>query len=382
MKNVIVQSLKGASRIVRKLFAVLAVAKTKKVISEAVLDETLLEGLWHDKKISCISTVPLRDSSDQIDLSIVVPLFNSVPFLEKCLSSIVNQRTRYRFEVILVNDGSTDNTLFEIQIYQSQYSHIIKILDQENQGISASRNAGVQVSRGEYIGFADHDDWVAETYVEELLDAAYRENADIVKCGYATLKRGITTNQRQMESKVITGPMKEQLLQYASFIWGGIYRRELLSLVRFPVGYWYEDMITRALLFRQSQKFVNVGKVLYFKLTHSSNTSSVVWSNKKYQCLEQIYLPLSLISDSAKLSLPIDGCFYQCILLEYSAILVSRISGLKPAEQEQAFLKAHQVLSELYREEYEACLTPKSREWNRTILDKKYLKWKNMQNLH
>lgn len=162
---------------------------------------------------------------------------------------------------------------------------------------------------------------------------------------------------------------------------GGVYKRELLENVRFPVGYWFEDMVTRMLLFRQSQSFVDVGETLYFKLAHEHNASSVLWSNRKYKSLEQLYLPQLLIEEGRKIGLEIDVYAYECILLEYTKILVWRINELPLDVQKQAFLYAREVLSGMYREDFEMNMDVTWKMWNRVIRDKKFYAWKIMANI-
>lgn len=120
---------------------------------------------------------------EKIDLSIIVPVYNSEKFLNRCMDSIVNQKTQYRFEVIAVNDGSTDNSLEILKEYEKKYA-FFKIINQSNGGISRARNTGINYAKGKYIGLIDNDDYIVEEYVESLLKRAYRNNADMVKCNH------------------------------------------------------------------------------------------------------------------------------------------------------------------------------------------------------
>lgn len=135
-------------------------------------------------------------------------------------------------------------------------------------------------------------------------------------------------------------------------------------------------MITRILLFQQSMVFVDVGKTLYYKLSHEKNASKVVWNNKAYKCLEQVYLPESLIEDCRKLGIECDAYMYQCILLEYSGIMTSRISKLPIEIQQQAFLYAREVLLRIWNESFEKKMSPKWESWNKLIMEKKFKAWK------
>ena len=343
---------------------------------KVTLNKDMLEEVWHNKKISCISDDTLDEAT--VDMSLIVPLYNSAKFISKCLDSLLNQDTKYCYEIILVNDGSVDETENLARTYCQKYPEKIRLISQANQGISVARNKGMIHSHGRYIGFIDHDDWVDKMYIEKLLNIAYSEKADIVKCSYAVINNGKTIQKNVTSKQTITGSMKSKLFDYRSFIWGGCYRRELLSCVRFPSGYWYEDMITRILLYQQSKKFCDVGELLYYKLEHDNNASNKVWSNKDYKCLEQVYLPEALITDCLQLDIKQDAWMYQCILLEYTAVLAGRIAALPLKIQKQAFFYAGDVLRKIYKEEFEDELIDKLKPWNRVILNKKYYLWLEM----
>ena len=100
-------------------------------------------------------------------ISIIIPVYNVENYLAECLNSVVNQTYR-NIEIIIVNDGSTDNSFSIIQQYQLQDERI-KIINQENQGLSAARNAGMKVASGEYLWFVDSDDYVAINACEEFV---------------------------------------------------------------------------------------------------------------------------------------------------------------------------------------------------------------------
>ena len=99
-------------------------------------------------------------------VSIIIPVYNSEKFLQKCLDSIVNQ-TLQEIEIICINDGSQDNSRKILQDYKDKDSRIT-IIDQENGGLSAACNSGLKIVKGEYIGFVDSDDWVSVDFFEKL----------------------------------------------------------------------------------------------------------------------------------------------------------------------------------------------------------------------
>lgn len=344
-----------------------------KILSDE-FNETKVEDLWAKTQVNCV--VDEKLPVEETDLSIIIPLYNSARFIDKCLQSFLNQKTKYKYELVLIDDGSTDRTNEIAKSYSENCPNIVKLITQPNGGISAARNTGLLNSKGKYIGFADHDDWVSEQYVEILMENAFQENADIVKCEFSTVKKDVVIQAEKRSPRVIKGDMGDNLFDYPSYIWGGIYRRDLLEKVRFPEKFWYEDMITRMLLYRQSKTFVDVGKNLYFKLSHATNASKVVWNNKEYKCIEQLYLPEALIMNSQKIGLKIDVYAYECLLLEYSAILYKRTKRLPEEIKKQVFLYARNTLMKLYKTEFEATMSPKWKKWHMIFSEKKYDAWK------
>ena len=122
--------------------------------------------------------------------SIIIPLFNKASYIEKAIRSVIHQ-TYQEFELIIVNDGSTDNSLDIVQQLNNQTNLSIRIIDQFNQGVSVSRNNGVKVSKNNYIAFLDADDWWEPTYLEEMkqLITDFPE-AGIYGCDYFKVKNG------------------------------------------------------------------------------------------------------------------------------------------------------------------------------------------------
>lgn len=118
----------------------------------------------------------------QIKVSIIVPVYNVAQYLKRSMESLVNQ-TLKDIEIIIVNDGSTDNSLKICKEYAAQDDRIM-LVDQKNMGVSEARNVGMQKATGEYIGFIDPDDWVELNMFEEMYYAAKNNNADATICEY------------------------------------------------------------------------------------------------------------------------------------------------------------------------------------------------------
>ena len=114
-------------------------------------------------------------------LSVIVPVYNTDRFLGQCIDSILSQ-THTDFEVILVDDGSTDNS-GKICDQYAERDQRIKVIHQPNQGVSAARNAALDIAEGEFLGFVDSDDWIDPDMYRVLIKKAEEKNADVVACG-------------------------------------------------------------------------------------------------------------------------------------------------------------------------------------------------------
>ena len=120
---------------------------------------------------------------DVTKVSIIVPVYNVEKYIDKCLDSLVNQ-TLKDIQIIIVNDGSKDDSIKIIKEYQEKYGNKIKYLEKENGGLSDARNYGIPYAEGEYIAFLDSDDYIEKNAYEEMYNIAKKEEADMVECDF------------------------------------------------------------------------------------------------------------------------------------------------------------------------------------------------------
>lgn len=131
-----------------------------------------------------------------LKLSIIVPVYNVAPYLKKCLNSLINQ-TLNDLEIIIVDDGSTDQSLEICQEYEKKDPRIF-VVKQSNQGVSSARNRGLELAKGEWIGFVDSDDYLSENAYETLIRQAEGNNCDAAIMDFAYVdKDGHTVKQRE-----------------------------------------------------------------------------------------------------------------------------------------------------------------------------------------
>ena len=176
-------------------------------------------------------------------LSVIIPVYNVEEYLQRCLDSVVNQ-TLTDLEIICVNDGSTDNSSKILEQYAQQDKRI-KILTQNNRGLSAARNTALEAISSEYFTFLDSDDWVDLNFYEKLYNKAKKFDADIAMADFIRTgpnKRKIRLNLK--EEKVYTtieDKIKAANLFKEGCVWNKIYKKDKLGHLRFIEGVYFED---------------------------------------------------------------------------------------------------------------------------------------------
>ena len=276
-----------------------------------------------------------------LDLSIIVPVYNYASLLKENISSILNQKTKYSFELILVDDGSTDGARDIVKSYASGPN--VRVICQENQGIAGARNTGIDNAGGRYIMFVDCDDVVTDDLVETLMSKAMSENYDIVMCAHDLVKqnRGVVTSviPNIYTDKNLYGYNENaSILNYAGLPWGKVYKRELWENVRFFKGFWYEDTIIHSLIFTQCKKFAYVPKVCYKYRWYEDNFSHIQEKHSDIRCIDWYYLMLSILRKADELKITDTDCFYTMLLNHLCTYFYKKVQGMDEEVLEALFV--------------------------------------------
>ena len=203
-----------------------------------------------------------------IKLSIVVPVYNVEKYLKKCLDSLVSQ-TLKDIEIIVVNDGSKDDSQIIIDDYKKKYSKIIKSFIKENGGLSDARNFGIAKAKGEYIAFLDSDDYVKKDAYEKMYLKAKEKNFDMVVCDfvYAYNDHNDLAYSNVKKDIFDRNMIKNLYSNIYPAAWNKIYRRKVLidNQILFKKGVWFEDVefIYRLLPFISNVGVVNEDLIYY-----------------------------------------------------------------------------------------------------------------------
>lgn len=330
--------------------------KVNKMVDFDIVDaEYNIEKIYTKKEYGNFRLNNISSEEYENDLSLIVPVYNANKYIEECVDSLVNQKTEYQYELILIDDGSTDNSYEILLNLQKKYANSnISVVHQENRGISATRNKGLQLSKGKYVGFIDNDDYVSNNYVQLLLDSAFKYNADYVKCGFEVMdektKKCIYKTNYRFE--IINEKSSIQFKKYDGYVWSGIQKRELWNNFSFPEGYWYEDMIVKMYLYQKAINFVNIEDLIYIKRSHGNNASLSVWNSKNSKCIDQLFLPM-LIEEIKKENGVCDSVFgYYTILQELGPMLYRRTKGLTELEVKSAFVIASNYINSKSKKYY------------------------------
>lgn len=221
--------------------------------------------------------------NDNIVISIVVPVYNVEIYLDKCIKSIVGQSYR-NLEIILVDDGSTDNSL-NICNFWIDKDERIKIIHKKNGGLSSARNAGIDIATGDYIAFVDSDDYIDNEFVAKLLNKMLETDSDIVCCGYYEIINGERniSNKKLICGEYTKKEALEMLIKWdiQDYAWNKLYRRSLFENIRYPEGRNYEDMATTYKIFLKANKVTVIGEKLYNYLIRKGSISNTD-NNKRY----------------------------------------------------------------------------------------------------
>ncbi len=211
-------------------------------------------------------------------ISIVVPVFNVENYLETCLSSICNQNYR-NLQIIIVNDGSTDNSSKIIEKFRVSDSRIT-VINKKNGGLSDARNVGIEQAIGKYITFVDSDDSVEINYISTLYDLIKRNRADISICLLRKVFEGRTnkghpSKTKQNEILVYSGQEAIAQMFYQKNIsnsaFGKMYPTAFFEDISYPIGMLYEDLATTYKLFLKAKKIVLTENQLYNYLIRSGS---------------------------------------------------------------------------------------------------------------
>jgi glycosyltransferase involved in cell wall biosynthesis len=208
-----------------------------------------------------------------VDISVIIPVYNTGKYLIKCLDSLENQSfPKERYELIIINDGSTDDSASIAKEYKNKYSNI-RYIEKENGGQASARNMGMSVASGNYFCFVDSDDYCFGSYLEKLYDACKNSGADISVCRKYKDNNGIISDYNF--GQVFSGIYEDidYIVSGASFApWAMLIDRRLWHNTGFTEGMTYEDMAVIPVIMHRAAKIIYIDDRMYYYRIHNSST--------------------------------------------------------------------------------------------------------------
>jgi len=220
-------------------------------------------------------------------ISIIVPVYNSEKYIDRCLDSILNQ-TYKDLEIVLVNDGSNDQSLKILENYALRDTRI-KVVNQENKGVAAARNTGLDNATGDYILYVDSDDWIENNMVERMVELS--ANADIVFCGNdnavspESVKKIIgITKEIWNKDKIIYEFLRHKIM--SGMLWNKLIKRSLTDGCRFnPKTGYGEDAEFLWQVLQNTNSMIVTNEILYHHVPDENSISHLSYSEKKYSAI-------------------------------------------------------------------------------------------------
>lgn len=223
-------------------------------------------------------------------VTVVVPVFNVEKYLKRCLNSIINQ-TMKEIEIILVDDGSTDKSGKICDQYK-KIDKRIKVIHQNNKGLSAARNVGIKIAISKYICFIDSDDYIENDMIEYLYQGCIKKNADISCCGFTNIYENKKTEKITIPTQEIVFSKKEALdiHMFSGYIdvvaWNKMYKIELFKDIKFPEGKLYEDILTIYKLIEKSKIILLRPDSKYFYCKRNTSIGGQAFSKRTLNLLD------------------------------------------------------------------------------------------------
>lgn len=199
-------------------------------------------------------------------ISVIIPVYKVEKYLCRCVDSVLEQ-TYTNMEIILVDDGSPDNCPVMCDEYARQDSRV-KVIHQENAGLSGARNAGIDMAQGQWLAFVDSDDYLAADFLERLYQACVDTGSSLSVCRWEYVRGETISEHGTGETRVYTG--REMLANlyvpdgaYFVVAWNKLYRKELFEDIRYPLGRIHEDEATTYRIYDKVKKAAYVDRSLY-----------------------------------------------------------------------------------------------------------------------
>ena len=280
-----------------------------------------LNGVFHDGCGSCVCGRLSERENPVYDLDVIIPVYNTESFVSECIESVLGQKTKFTFHVTIVNDGSTDGSVEVIARYAADSR--VTVVNQENKGLGAARNAGLRRAKGRYVCFVDSDDVLPEGSIDALMSKAVEGGYDIVGGGYSRF-------YDKDDVAVIMPATSDDLF---GLMCGKVYRTSLWDGLQIPEGCWFEDTVNSFIIYDRAKSHTSLRRVVYRWRKNKRSITSLSVGRPKV--VDTVYVTMRLLEDRRMLGLPMDAGFLDNLLYQFKENAL-RIYSLGNAEVDYA----------------------------------------------
>lgn len=284
-------------------------------------------------------------------------------YIDSAIQSVLSQQTAISFELIIVNDGSTDNTKELLHDYENL--DCIKIINQSNQGFSGARNTGLNMADGVYVMFLDADDRLLPDAIENLMQVALRNNADVVEGSYIKKYHNGLTKPGRVHKDIKINPIGNM----TGVFWGKVFRTALFEDIDIPEGYWFEDSLLAQIMWHRCNNAFTISNYVYEYLRNDKGITAV--SKRKLKAIDSFYITRQLLQDKQRAGLTLGQDEYE-YFIHMVELTYYRTRFLNESVRRSIFL----LQCGLYRKYYTGFST-KNKNYKRRI--EKAIKEKNYQ---
>lgn len=285
-------------------------------------------------------------------ISIIVPVYNVEKYLDKCITSILEQ-SYADFELILINDGSTDRSGIICDEYKKSDSRVI-VIHQENKGLAAARNTGIEKSRGKFITFIDSDDYIHFDMIKVLYSNIIKYKGDISICKYHMVydenknnEINYKNNTKQLSNIEAVKLIVEKSQANMIVACCKLYDKNLFNNIRYPIGKCHEDeFITYKLLYESNTIVVSDAK-LYYYLQRTNSITGKKFSIKRLDKLEALQQAITYFEDNKNKEL--------IYLARIRYLINIQIAYFKVKYEMKPNNEVLSMLINLYRKEFKKC---------------------------
>lgn len=246
-------------------------------------------------------------------LSIIIPLFNAESFISSCLNSIINQKiSNHEFEVIIVNDGSTDNSLAIADQYKTVNSNI-ELFSIEKNGVGAARNLGIKRAVGKYLLFIDADDYVFPNSFKDILEIIETQDLDVLRFNYENLteegkvlpKKKNSTKSVIFSNNIVDGnTFLSEYLGWACYAWSFLFKASFIkeNNLYFNPSIYFEDIEWLITVLSKAKKVRSIDKPVYAYVQHKGSITQSIQLIKKNKVLTDKLYIIQILKQHAQIT--------------------------------------------------------------------------------